>query len=121
MSTIELLTTAGVTRILMVDDDLRAEPTLQEVNECARLASDKIEDVLRDPSHEATECLIELLEQAGRPHATLAELFQGLAVDSIREQCPSDLREPYEQARVNLQGFQEPLDNPGSLHQVRSN
>lgn len=110
MSAIELLTKAGVSRILMVDDDLRAEPTIQEVNECARLAPDKIEDVLKDSGHEATERLIELMEQDGLPHATLAELFQGLAVDRIREQCPADLREPYEQARANLRGFQQPLD-----------
>jgi len=110
MSAIELLATAGVTRILMVDDDLRAEPTLQEVNECARLAPDKIENVLKDTTHEATERLIELLDQDGLPHATLTELFQGLAIERIRVQCPADLREPYDQARGNLLGFQQPLD-----------
>lgn len=109
MSVIEQLTAAGVTRILMVDDDLRDEPTLQEVNECARLAQDKIEDVLNDSDHEATEKLVELLDGAGLPHGTLAELFKGLSVVSIREQCSSDLRVPYEEARDNLSGFQEPL------------
>lgn len=110
MSVIERLTTAGVTRILMVDDDLRPEPSLQEVNECARLTQDKIEDVLKDTDHEATEELIELLASAGLPHSNVAELFEGLAVASIRQQCSPDLRVPYEEARDNLSGFQEPLN-----------
>jgi hypothetical protein len=110
MSVIENLTAAGVTRILMVDDDLRAEPTLKEVNECARVAQDKIEDILNDTDHQSTELLTELLERNGHPHGTLAERFRGLAFDNIREQCSPDLREPYEQARTNLQGFQEPLN-----------
>lgn len=109
MSVTELLAAAGVTRILMVDDDLRAEPTLTDVNECAPLAQSNIEAILQDPDHDATECLVELLQQNGRPHASLADLFQGLADDRIREQCPADLREPYEAARTNLRGFKEPL------------
>lgn len=109
MSVTELLAGAGIKRILMVDDDLRAEPTLVDVNECAPLVQNKIEAILQDPDHDATERLIELLGQNGLPHATLADLFQGLADDRIREQCPSDLREPYEAARTNLRGFQEPL------------
>lgn len=109
MSVTELLAGAGIKRILMVDDDLRAEPTLMDVNECAPLAQNRIEAILQDHDHDATERLIELLEQSGRPHASLADLFQGLADNQIREQCPADLREPYETARTNLRGFQEPL------------
>lgn len=110
MSVIESLISAGVTRILMVDDDLRAEPTLQDVNECARSPLHKVEDVLKDVEHEATERLIELLEQDGRPHATVAQLFEGLAADHILHNCHADLSEPYQKARENLQKFQEPLN-----------
>lgn len=109
MSVTDLLFNAGVTRILMVDDDLRGEPLLSEVNECATVAPNRVEAILNDPDHDATEQLIELLEQADRPRTSVADLFKGLADAEIRRQCPDDLREPYETALANLRGFQEPL------------
>ncbi|MGY3306573.1 hypothetical protein ACVK1X_005902 [Pseudomonas sp. PvR086] len=109
MSVTELLAAAGVTRILMVDDDLRSEPTLMDVNACSPSAQGNIEAILQDPDHDGTECLVELLQQNGRPHASLADLFHGLADQRIREQCPADLRKPYDDALKNLHGFQEPL------------
>lgn len=109
MSVTELLAAAGVTRILMVDDDLRSEPTLMDVNACSPSAQGNIEAILQDPDHDGTECLVELLQQNGRPHTSLADLFHGLADQRIREQCPADLRKPYDDALKNLHGFQEPL------------
>jgi len=109
MSVTELLIAAGVTRILMVDDDLRAQPTLMDVNACSPSAQGNIEAILQDPDHDGTECLVELLQQNGRPHASLADLFHGLADERIREQCPADLSKPYNDALKNLHGFQEPL------------
>ncbi|MGG5221986.1 hypothetical protein [Pseudomonas syringae pv. coryli] len=109
MSVTELLIAAGVTRILMVDDDLRAQPTLMDVNACSPSAQGNIEAILQDPDHDGTECLVELLQQSGHPHASLADLFHGLADKQIRDQCPVDLSKPYDDALKNLRGFQEPL------------
>lgn len=109
MSVTELLAAAGVTRILMVDDDLRAQPTLMDVNACSPSVQGNLEAILQDPDHDGTECLVELLQQNGRPYASLADLFQGLADELIREQCPADLSKPYDDALKNLHGFQEPL------------
>ena len=105
MSVTELLIRAGVTRVLMVDDDLREGPTLAEVNACAPSAQGNIEAILQDPDHDATERLVEVLQQENRPHATLADLFQGLAEKRIREQCPEDLSKPYDNAQKDLDGF----------------
>ncbi|MDT3712728.1 hypothetical protein QVM48_25360 [Pseudomonas soli] len=109
MSVTELLIRAGVTRVLMVDDDLREGPTLAEVNACAPSAQGNIEAILQDPDHDATERLVEVLQQENRPHATLADLFQGLAEKRIREQCPEDLSKPYDNAQKDLDGFKAPL------------
>lgn len=110
MSVTELLVGAGVTRILMVDDDLRAAPTLADVNACAPSAQGNVQAILQDPDHEATECLVNLLREKGHPHDTLEDLFQGLADKHIRGQCPDDLRKPYENAQTDLNGFRAPLE-----------
>jgi hypothetical protein len=109
MSITDVLAEANITRILMVDDDLRETPTLADVNECAPSEQGNVESILQDPDHDATESLVDLLQKNGLPHATLEELFEGLANKDIREQCPEDLSKPYNDALKNLSGFQEPL------------
>ncbi len=109
MSVTDLLISAGVTRILMVDDDLRAGPSLAEVNACAPSTQGNIEAILQDPDHDATERLVELLQDHDRPHATLVDLFQGLTDQAIRKQCPDDLSKPYDDALRALEGFKAPL------------
>lgn len=108
MSVTDLLAAAAITRVLMVDDDLR-EPTLADVNESAQRGQSDVQSILGDPDHDATELLVDLLRKDGRPHTTLEDLFQGLAGDTIRAQCLADLSKPYNDAIERLQGFQEPL------------
>lgn len=109
MSVTDLLVRAGITRILMVDDDLREGPTLAEVNACAPSAQGSIEAIMQDPDHDATERLVKLLQQENRPHATLDDLFRGLAEKHIRQQCLEDLVKPYDDALKALEGFKAPL------------
>lgn len=109
MSVTDLLTAAAITRVLMVDDDLR-EPTLADVNESTQRGQSNVQSILGDPDHDATEGLVDLLQKDGRPHTTLNDLFQGLTDDAIRAQCLPDLSKPYNDAIERLQGFQEPLN-----------
>lgn len=109
MSATEVLFKAGITRVLMVDDDLRTKPTITDVIECAPRGQHSVKDILEDPDHDATERLVELLQEKGLPHTTLEELFQGLAEDDILERCEEDLKVPYNSAIERLRGFQEPL------------
>lgn len=118
MSVTDLLTAAAITRVLMVDDDLR-EPTLADVNESAQRGQSNVQSILGDPDHDATELLVDLLRSDGRPHTTLGDLFQGLTDDAIRAKCHADLSKPYNDAIERLQGFQEPLNKIQSWIRVR--
>ena len=107
MTVAQLLRETGVTRILLVDDDLDMTVTLKGLQEHA--VGVNIEEMLSDDDHDITEKLIEELERHGLPSNTVSDRVAGLRVDAVRNAADELLQKTYAAVLEQREGFNKPL------------
>lgn len=108
MSLREHFKSAGVGRILIVDDDLSQAVSLAGLDEQGNGVP--ISQVLADPDHEYTYALDEELGRRGLPHNTAIERLAALADANVRAAAHEVLRHAFERAMQHRERLREPLN-----------
>lgn len=99
---------AGIGRVLIVDDDLSQAVNLAGLDEQGDGVP--ISQVLADPDHEYTFALDDELDRRGLPHNTAIERLAALRDADVRAVAHEVLRNAFERAIQHRARLREPLD-----------
>ncbi|WP_146774393.1 hypothetical protein [Xanthomonas oryzae] len=103
-----LLQSAGIGRVLIVDDDLSRTVDLASLDRHGQNVV--ISDVLADANHDYTFDLDEELERLGMPHDSRDDRLAALKDPAVRALAHPVLQGAYERAMTDREALREPLE-----------
>ncbi|MBO9832566.1 hypothetical protein [Xanthomonas phaseoli] len=99
---------AGLVRVLIVDDDLSRTVDLASLDRHGQGVV--ISDILADANHDYTFALDDELERLGLPHVSQDDRLAALKDPEVRALAHEVLRGAYERAMTDREALREPLD-----------